>query len=93
MADSLTIVGAVTGSTLLASQIISNIKKIISIYQQVQKAPNKISFLLEDINSTSRLPKRLSEDTDEDEITLKSLGAAKRIVDELRELLEGLNMR
>jgi hypothetical protein len=37
------------------------------------------------------LLKRLCEDSDEDKVTFQSLGTAKRIIDEIKELLEGLN--
>jgi hypothetical protein len=87
MVEPLTVVGAE-----LLSQIYSSIQ---SFYQQIKYAPKHISVLLEDIDSTSHLLKHLCEDIDEDGVTFKSLGTAKRIIiiDELKELLEGLNTK
>jgi hypothetical protein len=91
MAGPLTVLGAVAGSTQLASQIISTIKTIISVYQQVNNASNHIFALLDHIDSTPKMLERLTEGTDGDEVILRSLGIAKGALVELQDMLESLN--
>lgn len=86
MADPITVLGAVAGSTQLTSRIISIIRTTISFYQQVKDAPKNIHALLEDIETTSYLLERLLEDSDGDDTILRSLRTVKRILDDLQEV-------
>lgn len=91
MAELVAAVGAAAGFAQLASQLISSVQTINPFYRQVKNAPKHVSSLLEDIDCTSHLLERLSEDSKADEVTLSSLSLTNRILDELQEILQGLN--
>lgn len=85
------VIGTVAGFTQLAGQIIASVQTIVSFYRQIKNAPDYISSLLNDIDSTSKLFKHLSEDDEGDEFTLSSLKVAKEILGDLEDLLGKLN--
>jgi hypothetical protein len=94
MAEVMTFVGTVASFSQLASQIITSIQTIHSFLHQVKNAPKHVSSLLEDIGSTSLLLQCLADEdkSNGDELTLKTLKLAKEVLEELQDLLKGLNM-
>lgn len=92
MAEVFAVVGAILGFAQLAGQIISSIKTIHSFVHKVVDPPKQVLSLLEELDSTSKFLQILPESSDGDEETLKSLRVANRVLDELQELLETLNI-
>ncbi len=85
------VIGTVAGFAQLAGQIIASVQTIVSFYHQIKNSPEYISSLLNDIDSTSKLFRHLSEDDEGDEFTVSSLSVAKEILGDLEELLGKLN--